>query len=96
MPSTSTALLIIDAQQSFQHRPYWHADDAPAFYDCLQTLVNGAKARQVPIVQIFHVESEGAFSLASGYVKTLAELSLVPDAVFHKQRHGRTRRQRLT
>jgi nicotinamidase-related amidase len=88
MSCATTALLVIDAQQSFQHRPYWSAADAPAFFDRMQSLIDGAKARQIPILQIFHVEEAGAFSLASGHVKTLAELSVAADAVFHKHRHS--------
>jgi len=88
MATSRTALLVIDAQQSFEHRPYWSQSDAPAFLGRLQALVDGAKARQVPIVQIFHVENEGVFALVSGHVKTLAALSIAPDAVFHKFSHG--------
>jgi nicotinamidase-related amidase len=88
MSHSQTALLVIDAQQSFEHRPYWSQSDTPAFLDRLQTLIDGAKARHIPVVQIFHVENAGVFSLASGHVKTLAALSIVPDAVFHKQRHS--------
>jgi nicotinamidase-related amidase len=88
MSCATTALLVIDAQQSFQHRPYWSTADAPAFFDRMQALIDGAKARDMPILQVFHVEEAGAFSLASGYVKTLAELSLNPNAVFYKHRHS--------
>jgi nicotinamidase-related amidase len=88
MSHPRTALLVIDAQQSFEHRPYWNPSDAPAFLDCLQWLVNGAKARQIPVAQIFHVEESGVFSLESGYVKALAALSIVPDATFYKHRHS--------
>jgi nicotinamidase-related amidase len=88
MSHSRTALLIIDAQQSFEHRPYWNESDAPAFFDRLQALVDGAKARHIPVAQIFHIEESGAFSLASGYVKTLASLSVSPDVVFHKYRHS--------
>jgi nicotinamidase-related amidase len=83
-----TALLLVDAQQSFQHRPYWSDADAPAFFDRLQALIDGAKARHIPIVQIFHVEETGAFSLSSGHVKTMSALSIAPDVIFHKHRHG--------
>jgi nicotinamidase-related amidase len=86
--STQTALLVIDAQQSFEHRPYWTRTDTPIFFDRLQALVDGARARHIPIVQIFHVEDAGVFSLASGHVTTLASLSIQPNAVFHKQRHS--------
>jgi nicotinamidase-related amidase len=88
MSHSRTALLVIDAQQSFEHRPYWNESDAPAFFDRLQALVDGAKARHLPVVQIFHIEESGAFSLASGHIKTLASLSISPDVVFHKHRHS--------
>jgi nicotinamidase-related amidase len=88
MSHSRTALLVIDVQQSFEHRPYWSVSDAPAFLDRMQALVDGAKARHIPVVQIFHVEDSGPFSLASGYIKTLAALSIEPDAVFYKHRHS--------
>jgi nicotinamidase-related amidase len=88
MSHSRTALLVIDAQQSFEHRPYWNPSEAPVFLDRLQWLVDGAKIRQIPVAQIFHVEESGAFSLESGYVKTLAALSIAPEVVFHKQRHS--------
>jgi nicotinamidase-related amidase len=88
MSYTRTALLVIDAQQSFEHRPYWDPSDAPAFLDRVQSLVDGARARQIPVAQIFHVEEAGAFSLESGYVKTMAPLSIAPDVTFYKHRHS--------
>ncbi|MDP9087185.1 MAG: isochorismatase family protein [Pseudomonadota bacterium] len=88
MSESRTALLVIDVQQSFEHRPYWRQLDTPAFFDRLQTLVEGARARHIPVVQIFHVEDSGVFSLSSGYVKTLSSLTISPDAVFHKHRHS--------
>ena len=82
------ALLVIDVQESFRHRPYWSATHAPAFFDRLQALIDGAAERKIPVVQILHIEDEGAFSLASGHVRTLAPLAITPDAVFHKHRHS--------
>ncbi|MGX7705745.1 isochorismatase family protein [Methylobacterium sp. Gmos1] len=83
-----TALLVIDVQESFRHRPYWDEADLPRFLDRTQALIDGAVARNVPVVQVFHVEEEGPFSLASGNVRTLEPLRLAPDAVFHKRRHS--------
>jgi nicotinamidase-related amidase len=88
MSHPRTALLVIDAQQSFEHRPYWSEADAAAFLAHLQALVDGAKARHIPVAQIFHVEESGAFSLESGYVKSLAALSIAPDVTFYKHRHS--------
>jgi nicotinamidase-related amidase len=58
------------------------------FLNRLQTLIDGARERGIPIVQIFHVEEDGAFSLASGYVTTIDGLSIEPDAVFQKRQHS--------
>lgn len=88
MSAAKTALLVIDVQESFRHRPYWTDGDFPKFLERLRMLVDGARAREIPVVQVFHVEERGAFSLASGYVKVIEGLSLAPDAVFHKRSHS--------
>ncbi|MBB4956006.1 nicotinamidase-related amidase [Agrobacterium vitis] len=88
MPAQNTALLVIDAQQSFLHRPYFRKDGFDAYIERQQALIDGAKAAHIPVVQIFHVEETGAFSEASGFVKTLAPLHLTADAIFRKSRHS--------
>lgn len=86
--STTTALLVVDVQESFRHRPYWRDADVPAFLDCLRSLIAGAQSRKIPVVQIFHVEDSGPFSLESGHVTPLRDLSFTPDAVFRKRSHS--------
>jgi nicotinamidase-related amidase len=88
MAVSDTALLVIDLQESFRNRPYWTDAGATQFFDRAQALIDGAKKNGIPIVQIFHVEEDGVFSLASGYVKTLDEISILSDAIFHKNRHS--------
>ncbi|MBK1663619.1 hydrolase [Rhodospirillum rubrum] len=88
MSACDTALLVIDAQESFRHRPTWHEGDAVPFVDRLQALIDGARRRDIPVVQIFHIDDQGPFSQASGHVVTLAPLTLAPDAVFRKRRHS--------
>ena len=88
MFDSKTALLVVDAQESFRHRPYWSNTDVPEFVSRLQELVDGARAGGIPVVQIFHVGETGPFSFASGNVKTFASLSIKPDAVFHKHSHS--------
>lgn len=85
---SETALLVIDVQESFRHRPYWSDADLSLFVENLQALIDGAKRRRIPVLQIFHVEESGPFSLESGYVASLAELSFTPDAVFYKHSHS--------
>ena len=86
--STDTALIVIDVQESFRHRPYFSAEALPAYLERQQALIDGAKKAGIPIVQIFHVEETGPFSEASGYVVPLEGLRLEADAVFRKSRHS--------
>lgn len=88
MSATDTALIVIDVQESFRHRPYWTDGEVPAFINRLQSLVDGCKAAGMPVVQIFHVEETGPFSVASGHVATMAPLVIEPDAIFRKRRHS--------
>jgi len=88
MSTSATALLVIDVQESFRHRPYWCDSDIPFFVKCLRSLIDGAQSRKIPVIQIFHVEDSGPFSLESGYVLPLQDLSFTPDAVFQKRSHS--------
>ena len=88
MSAHDTALVVIDAQESFRQRDYWNEHEAKPFIDRLQQLVDGANKAGIAIVQVFHVDPSGPFSLASGHVKTLAPLSITPEAVIHKHRHS--------
>ena len=83
-----TAVLVIDAQESFRHRPYFTDDDVPGFIARVQAVVDEATARKIPVVQVFHVEDSGPFSEASGLVTTLSPLRFTPDATFNKRRHS--------
>src|SRR5215472_14082685 len=88
MSPEKTALLVVDAQESFRHRPYWSDRDAPVFLAKLQALIDGARANGIPVIQILHVEESGAFSIASGHVRTIEGISIKPDAVFQKRSHS--------
>lgn len=88
MSASDTALIVVDAQESFRHRPYFREDDVTSYIGRQQALIDGARTAGIPVVQVFHVEDSGAFSEASGFVTTLAPLQLEPDAVFRKRRHS--------
>lgn len=85
---SQAALLVIDVQMSFPNREYWQGEFAPAFFTQIQKLIDGAQAQNMPIVQIFHVENEGAFSHASGFVKTLEPVRITPTKIIEKHRHS--------
>jgi len=84
----NSALIVIDVQESFRHRPYWSDVDLATYLARQQALIDGCASGGVPVVQIFHVEAAGDFALASGHVRTLAGLDIAPDVIFHKHHHS--------
>lgn len=86
------ALLVIDIQESFRQRPYFRAEELPRFLANVQSLIDGSRERGIPVVQVLHREAgddrANPFTAASGFVRTMHELALRPDALFHKQVHS--------
>lgn len=88
MSTSPTAVLVVDVQESFRHRPYWRDSDLPFFLERVRSLITGAQTRGMPVVQIFHVEESGPFSRDSGFVVPLRDCAFTPDAVFQKRSHS--------
>lgn len=88
MSSSHTALLVIDVQESFRHAPYFEESELAAYLEKQQVLIDGAKAAGIPVVQIFHVDGDRAFSKDSGYIRALEGVRITPDITFHKHRHS--------
>jgi len=89
--SMTTALILIDAQQSFVRRPYYSTRDVGGYLEAQNALLAGAADRKLPIVRIFHVEPEpeSAFSTSSGLIRPIDGLREVDPAItFHKSRHS--------
>ena len=86
------ALVVIDVQESFRQRPYFRAEELPEFLRNVQSLIDRAAQRGIAVVQVFHREpgddAANPFTAASGFVRTMPELAIRPDAVFHKQVHS--------
>jgi nicotinamidase-related amidase len=82
------ALIVIDAQHSFRHSTYWSETDLPDYLKKQQALIDGCVQQGIPVVQIFHVQEQGHFSIESGHVRTLEELSISPDVIFRKHYHS--------
>ncbi|MBX9298741.1 MULTISPECIES: isochorismatase family protein [Chromobacterium] len=84
-----TALLVIDVQESFRHRPFWTEQDLPAYREAQQALIAGAQARGVPVINILHeAGADGPFSAASGLVRPLDWMTHQPAATFVKHVHN--------
>ncbi|MCI8211399.1 hydrolase [Pseudomonas sp. S25] len=85
---SNRALIVIDVQHSFRHSAYWSETGLPGYLKNQQALIDGCVQQGIPVVQVFHVEEQGHFSLASGHVKTLDEVSINPDVIIHKRHHS--------
>lgn len=89
----NTALLLIDVQESFRHRPYWKPQGVVSFLARTNALVDACASRGIPIVRILHADSPAEpgnpFSLESGHVRPLEGLArFEPAAEFIKNRHS--------
>jgi len=86
----STALLLIDVQQSLRARPYWSDAEVPAFLAATHRLLAGAQAAGIPVVQVFHTDgpeaADNAFSHASGLIRPLDGLAPF-DAALRVEKH---------
>ena len=88
-----TCLVLIDAQESFRHRPYFTATDLPSYAIAQNALIDGCLAAGVPIVCVFHVDgpktADNPFSHESGFIRPLAELRPFEAALtVYKNRHS--------
>ena len=89
----NTALLVIDAQESFRHRPYFNPALLPDYLAAQNALIDACRARGVPVVRILHSDGpptpDNPFALESGHVRPLDGLSVFdPSAQFIKHRHS--------
>lgn len=89
----NTALLVIDVQESFRHRPYFDPAALPAYLSQQNALIDGCVARGIPVVRILHNDgpesADNPFALASGHVRPMEGLSAFDAAAsFVKHRHS--------
>ena len=88
-----TALLLIDVQESFPQRPYWSQTGADVFLKHVNALIDGATARGVPIVRVFHTDGPDTpanpFARGSEFIRPLAGLADFDAALtVEKHRHS--------
>ena len=88
-----TALLMIDVQESFTQRPYWSQTGADVFLKHVNALIDGAQARSIPIVRVFHTDGpqtpDNPFAHGSEFVRPLTGLAPFEAALtIEKHRHS--------
>jgi nicotinamidase-related amidase len=89
----NTCLIVIDAQESFRHRPYFSESDMPAYLAAQNALIEGCINKKIPVVRVFHIDGpdvdSNAFAIKSGFIKPLAGLvDFAADVTFYKSRHS--------
>ncbi|MCR2816903.1 isochorismatase family protein [Microbacterium jiangjiandongii] len=83
-PTTDTALLVIDAQESFRQRPDdWAATANPQVFDNIALLVAHARAAGDAVAWVTHSEpgTGGVFDPDSGFVRVVTELEPRADEI---------------
>ena len=89
----NSALIVIDVQESFRHRPFFTENDLPAYLAAQNALIEGALARGLPVLRVLHSqgpdEPGNPFALSSGKVCPLEGLRpFEAAATFIKSRHS--------
>ena len=89
----NTCLIVIDAQESFRHRPYFSEQDMPTYLVAQNALIEGCIKKNILVVRVFHVDglsiTGNVFALESGYVKPILGLiAFAAAATFYKNRHS--------
>jgi nicotinamidase-related amidase len=77
----TTALLVIDVQESFRARADWQRIDNPRVGDQVERLVSAARRRGDSVFWVLHSEpgTGGVFDPALGHVRVFDELSPDPE-----------------
>ncbi|MBW8759675.1 MAG: isochorismatase family protein [Burkholderiales bacterium] len=88
-----TALVMIDVQESFPQRPYWSQSGADVFLRHANALIDGAQARGIPIVRVFHTDGpqtpDNPFASGGPFIRPLAGLAGFEAALtIEKHRHS--------
>jgi len=71
VPISQSALLVIDAQDSFKVGPRWAKRNNPAFEKNVSSLVEAYRAAHLPIVFFLHNDSDKAFAKDSSSFKLM-------------------------
>ncbi|WP_035854410.1 cysteine hydrolase family protein [Cryptosporangium arvum] len=76
----TSALIVLDVQESFRQRPLWAAVSNPAIVERVSALVAAARSRGDLVVWVLHAEpgSDTPFDPASGHVRLIAPLAARP------------------
>jgi nicotinamidase-related amidase len=79
VPISQSALLVIDAQDSFKAGPRWERRNNPSFEKNISSLVEAYRKAHLPVVFFLHMDNDDAFSRDSPFFKLMDFLKPQPD-----------------
>ena len=79
VPISQSALLVIDAQDSFKAGARWERRNNPGFEKNVGVLVEAYRAARLPVVFFLHTDSDEAFSRDSRFFKLMDFVKPRPD-----------------
>lgn len=89
----NTALIVIDAQESFRHRDYYTDQHLDEYLSAQNQLIEGAQAKGFPIIRIFHCDGpalvSNPWSKESGHLVPIQGLApFKATQTFYKAKHS--------
>lgn len=66
-----SALLVIDAQESFKARPSWERRNNPNFERNVSALIDAYRAAKLPVIYFLHTDPDPYFEPHSPYIKLM-------------------------
>ena len=79
VPINQSALLVIDAQDSFKAGPRWERRDNHQFEMKVDALIQAYRDAHLPVVYFLHTDNDEAFSRDSRYFKLMDFIKPRPD-----------------
>jgi nicotinamidase-related amidase len=71
VPITQSALLVIDAQDSFKATPLWERRNNLAFEKKVAALIEAYRSAQLPVIFFLHTDSDEGFTTDSPFFKLM-------------------------
>jgi len=71
VPIEQSALLVIDAQDSFKVGPRWERRNNPAFENNVAALIAAYRAAELPVIFFLHTDNDEGFATTSPFFKLM-------------------------
>lgn len=85
VPAKQSALLVIDAQDSFKLLPRWNRRNNPRFEENVGSLIDAYRVAELPVIFFLHTDNDEGFSVNSPQFKLMDFIKPLPgEPVFVK------------